>query len=140
MGDTLTVLASALLRAKTERNKFRRSWTAALAIVVALSCRTGDTESRLRAQQEWNKNIAIVQTCVDGTPDVHNTEEDLMAASIFLEDLTGISTQLDGGSIILAKPTPGTDDALVELRKWYEQHKDQLRWDEARKRVVILTP
>lgn len=116
----------------TGHQSFRASVTLA-ACLFLLACNREAT-SKQKAQEIWRGHELVVESAANGRP------VDLKAfweASLFFDELAGITVPGDHSPLIDWMPNKDTASALQPIKQWYTKNGDRLRWDEQTGEVKI---
>jgi len=107
-------------------------WFIALSIMLAMSVWMGCGEEPRspgggnvdQVERLWRVHERAIERAVEGAI----KDDEFEQACDFFATLTGIEVH-GRGSYVGWVPTDETGEDLARLRKWYEQHRAELRWD-----------
>jgi hypothetical protein len=88
-----------------------------------------------KAREIWREHERVVIDAAAGRR-VHL--DDFADAVLFFERLTGIYVPSEHSTLIDAMPNKDTASAVEPLRRWYQENKYDLYWDEQRREVRLM--
>lgn len=103
-----------------------------LLLIIMVSCVGGQAEPDERVETLWLKNVSTVQAAINGSFRSHELEASLR----FFQNLTGIPSRVEG-NYIGPLPTENLSEDLAQWNKWYDDHVEELCWDEDRERIML---
>lgn len=119
-----------------ERTSKAFVFSALIFVVCLLICSYLYKESapRRKAREIWREHERVI---VDAAQGRHVGSNELWDASLFFWRLTGIDVPSDHSSVIDAIPNKRTGLAAEPLRRWYQENKYRLYWDEKSGEVLL---
>ncbi len=101
-------------------------------ILMIVSCRSATAQVNTHSPQRiFEEKIVIIERFFT---DAYTDGKKITEAAKFLEDVTGIKSDIDYGEPPLISPSKNN---LKDWKAWYKKNKKLLYWDEKEEKVKV---